>query len=153
VCAFNVYLHGERDLRAYVARLQHVAGARPLLIAEMGADSLRNGEDAQAALVTRQLDGVFGEGACGAIVFSWTDEWWRGGQLVGDWAFGLVDSDRRPKPAHAAVRRVFQSAPFPDDQRSAWPRVSVVVCAYNAADTIDECLSAIAELRYPDFEV
>ncbi len=33
------------------------------------------------------------------------------------------------------------------------PRVSVVICAYNAAATIDECLTSLEQLRYPDFEV
>ena len=50
-----------------------------------------------------------GEGACGAVVFTWTDDWWRGGRAVDDWAFGLVDSDRRPKPAYEAVRRAFDA--------------------------------------------
>ena len=36
VCAFNVYLHREADLRAYLARLQHIAGHKPLLLAEAG---------------------------------------------------------------------------------------------------------------------
>jgi GT2 family glycosyltransferase len=153
ICAFNVFLHGEAELRAYLARLHHVAGPRPLLVAEAGADSVRNGEQHQAALVRMQLRTAFGEGACGAIVFSWTDDWWRGGRRVDDWAFGLVDSGRRPKPAYQTVQRVFQSAPFRDDQPATWPRVSVIVCAYNAADTIDECLDAIERLRYPDVEV
>ena len=48
VCAFNVFLHDEAELSAYLTRLHHVAGSRPLLIAEVGADSLRNGEDGQA---------------------------------------------------------------------------------------------------------
>ena len=43
VCAFNVYLHRESDLRAYVAHLQVVAGNRPLLLTEIGADSLSEG--------------------------------------------------------------------------------------------------------------
>ena len=34
VCAFNVYLHHEPSLRAYLARLQHIAGQKPLLLAE-----------------------------------------------------------------------------------------------------------------------
>ena len=45
VCAFNVYLHREHELRAYLARLQHIAGHKPLLLAEAGADSIREGED------------------------------------------------------------------------------------------------------------
>ena len=153
VCAFNVFLHGEAELRAYLARLHHIAGPRPLLLAEAGADSLRNGEERQAALVTMQLHTAFSEGACGAVVFTWTDEWWRGGRVVDDWAFGLVDAARHPKLACHAVRRVFRSAPFRTDQRSRWPRVSVVICAYNAAGTIGECLSAIERLSYPDVEV
>jgi GT2 family glycosyltransferase len=153
VCAFNVFLHREADLSAYLARLHNVAGPRPLLISEAGADSLRHGEDRQAALVMMQLRTAFSEGACGAVVFGWTDDWWRGGRQVDDWAFGLVDAARRPKRSFHAVRRVFQSAPFHEDQRAIWPRISVVVCAYNAAQTIDECLTSIEALQYPDTEV
>ena len=79
VCAFNLYLHDAKALSGYLARLQHVAGARPLLLAEAGADSFREGPDGQAALMAMQLEGAFAAGACGAVAFSWTDEWWRGG--------------------------------------------------------------------------
>ena len=48
VCAFNVYLHREPELRAYLARLQHIAGQKPLLLAEAGADSIREGAGGQA---------------------------------------------------------------------------------------------------------
>ena len=34
-----------------------------------------------------------------------------------------------------------------------YPRVSVVVCAYNAERTIDACLASLAVLNYPDYEV
>ena len=153
VCAFNVFLHEEADLRAYLARLHNIAGPRPLLVAELGADSLRHGEVHQAALVATQLRTALAEGTCGAVVFAWTDDWWRGGRTVDDWAFGLVDAGRRAKLAHQAVRRVFTSAPFREHQQTTWPRVSVVVCAHNAADTIDECLASLEALRYPDFEI
>lgn len=153
VCAFNVYLHRERDLRAYLARLQQIAGVRPLLLAEAGADSIREGDDGQATLTAMNLRSAFSEGACGAVAFAWTDQWWRGGQDVDDWAFGLVDSERKPKPALEAVRRVMTEAPFGPDERQSWPRVSVVVCAYNAADTIEDCLSSLEVLTYPNFEV
>jgi beta-galactosidase/beta-glucuronidase len=43
VCSFNVYLHREENLRAYLARLQQIAGNKPLLLAEAGADSIREG--------------------------------------------------------------------------------------------------------------
>ena len=117
VCAFNVYLHRERELRAYLARLQHIAGHKPLLLAEAGADSIREGEEGQADITAMHVRAAFEEGACGAVAFSWTDEWWRGGHPVADWAFGLVDRERKPKPAAAAVAAAFADAPFPRDAR------------------------------------
>src|SRR5207245_5124656 len=102
VCAFNVYLHREPELRAYLARLQHIAGHKPLLLAEAGADSIREGEDGQADITAMHIRSAFAEGACGAIAYAWTDEWWRGGYQVDDWKFGLGDRERRPKPAAAA---------------------------------------------------
>jgi GT2 family glycosyltransferase len=153
VHSFNVYLHREPDLRSYLARLQHAAGNRPFLLAEAGADSIREGLDGQARITAMHVRAAFEEGAAGAVAFAWTDEWWRGGQTVDDWAFGLVDADRGPKPALAAVSRAFADAPFAPDEQLAWPRVSVVVCAYNAADTIDDCLSSLSKLTYPDVEI
>ena len=153
VYSFNVYLHKERELREYLARLQSIAGHKPLLLAEAGADSIREGEAGQAAITAMHVRAAFEEGACGAVAFAWTDEWWRGGFDVTDWAFGMVDRERRPKAALAAVARAFAEAPFPPASRAAWPRVSVVVCAYNAADTIGECLSSLDALDYPDVEV
>ncbi|MSR35091.1 MAG: glycosyltransferase [Gemmatimonadetes bacterium] len=153
VCSFNVYLHSEPELRAYLARLQNVAGQRPLLLAEAGADSIREGRDGQARITAAHVRAAFEEGACGAVAFAWTDEWWRGGDPIVDWDFGLVNRERRPKPAAAAVAAAFADAPFSVAAQATWPRVSVVVCAYNAADTLEDCLSSLDRLRYPDYEV
>jgi len=153
VCSFNVYLHDEKKLRAYLTRLQHIAGNKPLLLAEAGACSLHEGGDGQAELTAMQIRTAFREGACGAFAYAWTDEWWRGGQDVKDWAFGLVDAQRLPKPALPAVIRAFAEAPFSEEERKSWPKVSVVVCAYNAADTLEDCLSSLERLSYPNYEV
>ena len=53
-----------------------------------------------------QLRSAFDAGCAGAFVYSWTDEWHRGGEDVDDWAFGLVRRDRSPKTA--AVGRQFR---------------------------------------------
>jgi GT2 family glycosyltransferase len=153
ICAFNVYLHREPELRAYLARLQHIAAQKPLLLAEAGADSVREGDGGQAALTSMHLRAAFEEGLCGAIAFAWTDEWWRGGHPVEDWKFGLVDRDRHLKPAARAVAAAFTEAPFPREQQRGWPRVSVVVCAYNAADTLDDCLTSLEQLTYPNYDI
>jgi GT2 family glycosyltransferase/DNA-binding beta-propeller fold protein YncE len=153
ICAFNVYLHREPELRAYLARLQHIAGQKPLLLAEAGADSIREGEAGQAEITAMHIRAAFEEGACGAIAFAWTDEWWRGGHPVEDWNFGLVDRERRLKPAAAAVSDAFDEAPFSHERQRGWPRVSVVVCAYNAADTLEDNLRSLEQLTYPNYEI
>ena len=38
---------------------------------------------------------LFEAGAAGALIFSWTDQWYRGGNQITDWAFGLTDAQRR----------------------------------------------------------
>lgn len=149
--AFNVYLEVEERLRAYLARLQNIAGDRPLLMSELGLDSIRNGADQQARALEWQIRTTFAAGCSGAFIFSWTDEWYRGGADVDDWGFGLTDAARRPKPALAAAQRAFAEVPFPG--LSNWPRISVVVCAYNAGRTMRDCCEGLAELDYPDYEV
>ena len=150
VC-FNVYLESEDSLQDYLAHLHNLAGDRPLLITELGLDSLRHGLDVQARTLERQLRATYASGCAGAFVFAWTDEWHRGGADVGDWHFGLVDHERRPKPALAAVERAFADAPL--DPRADRPRISVVVCSYNGEATIGTCLEELGRLDYPGYEV
>jgi GT2 family glycosyltransferase len=151
LASFNVFLEDERTFESYLARLQNLAGDRPLLITEVGIDSRRNGEAAQAKVLEWQVRHAFGTGAAGVFVFSWTDEWHRGGHDVTDWDFGLVDRERRPKPALDAIRHAFAAAPF--SAAGPWPRVSVVVCTHNGQSTLTECLARLTTLKYPDFEV
>jgi GT2 family glycosyltransferase len=150
VC-FNVYLHEEAAFRSYLARLHNLAPDRPLVLSEFGIDSLREGEDRQSEILSWQLAAAFQSGVAGTCVFAWTDEWFTGGHAVEDWAFGLVDRERRPKPALAAVAACYNGTLPPPLPR--YPHVSVVVCAYNAERTLDRCLSSLAALDYPDYEV
>lgn len=149
--SFNVYLEDRETLARYLARLQNLAGERPLVMAEIGLDSRRNGEAKQAETLSWQIATCFEAGAAGAFMFAWTDEWHRGGAAIEDWDFGLTTRDRRPKPALAAVSRAFASVPFPRDR--PWPRISVAVCTFNGAQTIEETLAGLAALDYPDYEV
>jgi len=150
VC-FNVYLESRDRFEAYLARLHNLAGDRPLVLSELGLDSLRHGEQTQADVLDWQVRTAFASGSAGTFVFAWTDEWYRAGEDVDDWKFGLTDERREPKPALGAVRTAYAEAPFPASRR--WPRVSVVVCSYNGGRTIRDCLDGLANLNYPDFEV
>lgn len=149
--AMNVYLENEDDLTAYLARLQNIAGDRPLLLSEVGLDSLRNGEDTQATALAWQIRVAAEAGCVGVVIFSWTDEWYRGGEDVDDWAFGLTDGDRNPKPALDAVKAAFAASqsPLPPDP----PSISVVLCSYNGSSTIPETVDALLNLDYPDYEI
>ena len=149
--AFNVFLEERDTFAAYVARLQTIAGDRPLVITELGLDSRRNGPDAQARAVADQVTTAFGAGCAGCFVFAWTDEWARNGRQVEDWDFGMVDRAREPKPGLSALSAAFHAdAPVQPD---GLPRVSVVVCSYNGSRTIGGCVRALCELEYPDYEL
>src|SRR5258708_12689406 len=90
-------------------------------------------------------------GVAGTCIFSFTDEWFTGGEDVRDWGFGLVDRDRRAKPAFGAVQRCYDTEELP--ALSEYPKVSVVVCAYNAESTMAACLDSLRDLRYPTSEL
>jgi glycosyltransferase involved in cell wall biosynthesis len=151
LACFNVFLETRDSYEAYLARLQNIAGDRPLLITELGLDSRRNGLEGQAEALQWQLASTYACGAAGAFVFAWTDEWHRGGYEIDDWDFGLVDRAREPKRALDVVRRSFEGVPF--EAERSWPSVSIVVCAYNAEPTLPECLEAANAVDYPEFEV
>lgn len=151
IVSFNVYLEDEGNLKAYLARLQNISGDRPLLLSEVGLDTIRNGENSQSKVLAWQINTIFSAGCAGLFVFSWTDEWFRGGEVVHDWAFGLTDRDRNPKPALASVTNAFSRIPVRSD--TIEPLISVVVCTHNGQLTIRECLSGLLELEYKNFEV
>jgi hypothetical protein len=84
VC-FNVYLERRDRLEAYLARLQNLAGDRPLVLAELGLDSRRNGEARQAEVLDWQLRLALAGGCAGRV---------------------RVQLDRRVAPRRARRRRL-----------------------------------------------
>lgn len=151
ILSLNVYLESQIGLAAYLKRLHNIAGDRPLLMSELGLDAIRNGELAQAESLEWQIKTVFSSGCAGAVVFSWTDEWYRAEAEVEDWAFGLTTKDREPKPALASVQSAFSEVPFASDKE--WPKISIVVCSFNGANTIRDTMEGIRKLDYPNYEV
>jgi glycosyltransferase involved in cell wall biosynthesis len=147
---FNVYLETPEKLGTYISRLHNLSGDRPLVLAEIGLDSMRNGEDKQAEILKWQIETIFGKGCAGMFVFAWTDEWWRGGFEIEDWDFGLVDRQRQPKLALLSVAETMHHVPFLTDD---FPFISVVVCSYNGSATIRDTMEGLQKLDYPNFEV
>ena len=149
VC-YNVYLHQEQAFKNYLARLQMQADSKPLLLGEFGIDSVREGEERKCQTLQWQIEGASRAGLAGTVVFSFTDDWWKGGMPVENWEMGLTTRERQAKPSFAAVQRTFAKAPYFPLPGS--PRVSVVVASYNGARTLKACLQSLSRLNYPDYE-
>jgi O-antigen biosynthesis protein len=150
VC-FNVYLHQSKSFEGYLARLQTLADSRPLVLGEFGMDSIREGEAHKCEFLEWQIELACRAGLAGTVVFSYTDDWFRGGMQIEDWGFGLTTRDRHPKASFHAVQRQYRAAPHFPLPRT--PKVSVVVATYNGARTIETCLDSLQRLNYPDYEV
>lgn len=150
VC-FNVYLHRPKDYTGYLARLQMLADTRPLILGEFGMDSIREGEAHKSEFLSWQIELGARAGLAGTVVFSFTDDWFRGGLQIEDWEFGLTTRDRRRKDSFHAVQKQYRLAPvFPLEQ---YPTVSVVVASYNGGRTLRACLESLRHLNYPHYEV
>jgi GT2 family glycosyltransferase len=150
---FNVFLERRQDFRRYLTRLHHLAGDRPLVLGEIGlsAGPGHEGELQQAEVLGWQLETAVERGVAGTCIFSWTDDWWVGGAPVEGWRFGLTDADRVPRAALETARRWNRRTLR--DLDFDWPSMSVVICAHNAAATLEECLAHACALDYPDLEV
>src|SRR5260221_7687358 len=101
VGSFNVYPLWPPEVVAngygnYIQKvLQPIAGDKPLLITEFGADTIEAGEEVQARLLRSSWQGLRSAGACGGVVFEFADEWWKNydnPKRPGDWW------DRKPNP-------------------------------------------------------
>lgn len=144
--AVNLFLEDRDSFSATVQKLHHLAGDRPLVITEFGLDHLRHGAAAQAAARVWFEEECRANAVAGMFWFSFTDEWFRGGQLVLDWQFGLVDAQRRPRPA-AFVRAGVSP------ELCSRLTVSVVVCTYNGQATLAGCLESLLKQSHPALEI
>ncbi len=147
VC-FNIYLHNDQVFRNYLARLQNIAGDKPLMLGEYGIDTFREyPEDKQAEILTAHVKAVFEEGLVGTFIFSFTDDWVTNGYRIDEWKFGITRTDRTPKLAFEALKGVFQKVP--QTFEGELPSMSVIICSYNGASTTESCLRSMERLRYP----
>ncbi len=149
--SFNVYLHDPKPFANYLDRLQSLAGGKPLVLAEFGMDSMREGDERKAQFLSGHLELAFRAGLAGAFIFAFTDDWFTGGHQIENWFFGLTDRDRKPKFSFRAVAEQFARAPYyplPDT-----PKISVVVASYNGGRTLPACLQSLSHVNYPNYEV
>ena len=96
-----------------------------------------------------QHDALLRGGGAGGVWFAYTDEWHRGGRDVTGWQFGIVDRERKERPA-CALQRELKPQLLPP---AAPPRISIVVCTRNGDHTLPACLKSLTGQNYPDYEV
>jgi hypothetical protein len=121
--AINGY---ERFIRDEILPL---ANGRPVVVTEFGVNSLEASEERQAEVLKQCWDGLRAVGCQGGMVFSFADEWWKNYEnpiREPNWwrrahapddhlrhdrdpeeYYGIVRSDRKPKPAYEMVRAMF----------------------------------------------
>ena len=152
---FNVYLHNQRDFEGYLLRLQNLTGEHPLILGEFGMDTIRHSQEEQAEMLGWHIDSVVKCGLAGTILFTWTDEWFTGGQEITDWAFGIVTRQREPKKAFYTIQQKLgrDDSASPHLLLPQTPFVSVIVCSYNGGRTLAACLDSLGKLNYPNYEV
>jgi glycosyltransferase involved in cell wall biosynthesis len=152
---FNVYLHNQDAFERYLLRLQNLSEDRPLILGEFGMDTIRHTEEEQAEMLGWHIDSVVKCGLAGTIFFTWTDEWFTGGQEISDWAFGIVTRERAPKKSFFLLRDKLgqDNAALPHRPLPSYPFVSIIVCSYNGAKTLNECLDSLGRIDYPNYEV
>lgn len=146
--AFNIYLEDPAAFRAYLKRLHHIAGDRPVVISEFGLDSRRNGLRRQAETLAWARDIAAAEECAGFTLYAWSDRWWNNGAEVLDWDFGLIDREGNPKPALAALSDAAGSPP----PAAADPSFSVIICTRNGRQRVGTCLEAVRRMRGARFE-
>jgi glycosyltransferase involved in cell wall biosynthesis len=154
-CCFNVYLHNQRDFECYLLRLQNLTGERPLILGEFGMDTIRHSQEEQAEMLGWHVDSVVKCGLAGTIFFTWTDEWFTGGQEISDWAFGIVTREREPKKSFYTLKEKLgrENSALSHRRLPRAPFVSVIVCSYNGGRTLGACLDSLGKLNYPDYEI
>lgn len=153
--AMNVYLEEQEKFASYLPRLHNVAGDRPVLISEVGFDSMRGGEDKQAEILQWSVRESILAGMAGVTIYAWSDWWLSAGKVVDDWSFGLTDRDGLSKPSLTAVSKNLLGINLPEDglAEREWPMFSVVICTYNGAHRMDDCLRTACRMDYPRYEV
>lgn len=153
--AFNLYAESRKSVAASLARLQNLAGDKPLLISRFGADSRALDESGQAEMLRWYLDEACSAGVAGSTLFAWSDLRQISGETLESHDFGLTRRDHTEKPALEVVRDAWSQLQRPSDFFSLekTPRVSVIVCTNKGSATLVPCLDSLVAMTYPDFEV
>ena len=135
--------------------LQNLAEDRPLIIGEFGMDTIRHSEEEQAEMLRWHIESVVGGGG-------WLERSFIPGLTNGCAADRTSPIGRLDCPARTQAQKALTTVKelFANDESMTrkvklprYPKVSVIVCSYNGAKTLDRCLESLKRLEYPNYEV
>jgi glycosyltransferase involved in cell wall biosynthesis len=126
--------HPAKALSTALGEAHLLVGDRPLVLQAV-CPPPRSRFDVSSYEAT--IDAAAARGAAGTIL--------AGDRTAASSSF-LATQDSRAAIARSNVRTVA-------DLAVEWPTVTIIICAYNAAATLDECLDNVALLDYPQLEV
>ncbi|QQL45970.1 glycosyltransferase [Sulfuriroseicoccus oceanibius] len=155
VFAINVYLHERGAYEGYLQHAHLLAGDRPVLVSEAGADVPREGESFQAEMMRWAYQSAADVGACGVCWFAWSGDWRApDGGRNDDWDFGLVAADGTERQALRDAREWLEQCDgLPQWESDNSVSVAVVVCTRNGGERIARCLEALLASRRPADEI
>lgn len=157
--AFNVYLEETSKFESYLRRLHNIAGDRPLLLAEFGYSTWKEGtanqsdsalEDKQQEVLDWAYRSAREEFAAGFTVYSWCDLWFNGGSEVEDWSFGLTRRDGTEKPALAHLSKLMHEE---EKHPGKPPLITVAICTRNGGQRLRENLPHFENISDSNYEV
>ena len=146
---FNVYLESRDRLEAYLARLQNLAGDRPLVWPRSGSTAAATARRRRRARSTGRSRTAFA--ARRAPGRSSSPGPTSGTAAATTSTTGTSASSRRDRAAEAGARRgrATRSPSCPSRRDRAGRAISVVVCSYNGARTIRDMPGGLARARLP----
>lgn len=153
VTCFNVFLENQTAFEDYIAHLHVVAGDRPLMLGEIGLDTQSHDEERQREILEAQFFSASREGVAGVTVYAWSDAWQNNGREMTEWSFGLTRRDGSEKPALLALQKLSPMLVEVRPQVDQGTMISVIVCVYNGASRIADCLESLQKVNYRNYEV
>ncbi|KAF5407769.1 MAG: hypothetical protein Udaeo2_20860 [Candidatus Udaeobacter sp.] len=113
-------------------------------------DTIRHSQEEQAEMLGWHIDSVVKCGLAGTFFFTWTDEWFTGGQEITDWAFGIVTRNADRKAFYMLEEKLGRNnSTLPHRPLPKAPFVSVIVCSRNGGPTLASCLDSLGKLITP----
>ena len=129
--------------------LQPIAGEKPLLITEFGANTIEAREEGQARLLRQSWDELLNAGTTGGVAFEFADQWWKNydnPRSDGDWwyrlpasddektgdrdpeeSYGLVTAERQPKLAFETVSQMYGMHETKKQSSGVWVVVALLL--------------------------